>query len=170
MRLNSFLEMLMNFKKFYRLPNLHLSRGSINKNIEMLISNYFEEIKSKELELIKCLDPNLPAIDIDEKQMDEVFLNLLLNAIYFAPEKSRLEFETVRVEKGISVSISNEGPHIPEENLNKIFLPFFTTKSSGSGLGLSIVNNIVNAHKGKITVVNRISGGVIFKIFLPIET
>ena len=107
----------------------------------------------------------------DTIQLTQVIFNLLLNAIYFSPENGLISINLEESEKTISLQIADEGPGISPENLEKIFQPFFTTKSvgDGSGLGLSVVHGIIKSHRGTIEYQNNKPTGAIFNINFPKE-
>ena len=167
--LKSFQEKLVNFKKFYRQPQLNKQKIEFNFFIDNIINNYSLEINSKGLIVKKIYEHSLPLVCGDKEQLEEVFINLLINALYFSPEKGAIEIKSFLSGDNICISISDEGPGIKQEDLDKILQPFYTTKKSGSGLGLAIVNNIISAHKGKLRYFNKNSGGTCFEIILPLN-
>jgi signal transduction histidine kinase len=120
------------------------------------------------------LEDGIPPVDGDLRALEQVFTNLISNAIQAMPEggtivvKSRRQHGTEDRED-VEISISDTGPGIPNEIRDRIFEPFFTTKPNGTGLGLAIVKRIVTAHKGSISV-NSVPGGTVFQIHLPTST
>jgi signal transduction histidine kinase len=119
-------------------------------------------------------DPDLPPIQIDREQMKQVFLNVLLNAIEATPENGAITVRTRSFtkpggERFLQVEFTDTGCGIPTESLEEIFTPFFTTKTKGSGLGLSISNQIVQDHKGYIDVESQSNKGSSFFINLPLR-
>ena len=114
-------------------------------------------------------------ITVDKQRMQQVFLNLIKNAIDVMPENGRIWIscrELISKEKErreVEILIEDNGPGIPEEIKGKIFYPFFTTKEvgHGSGLGLFIVHDIIEMHGGSIRVISRIGQGTTFIIWLP---
>ncbi|KPJ60980.1 MAG: hypothetical protein AMS15_06155 [Planctomycetes bacterium DG_23] len=105
-------------------------------------------------------------------QIKEVFLNLLTNACQAIQDKGKITLETAVGAGRVLVRISDTGKGIPEENLNKIFDPFYTTKQEdqGAGIGLSIVRSIVEGHRGKISVKSQLGQGTIFTLTFPHKT
>lgn len=105
----------------------------------------------------------------DTIQLTQVIFNLVLNAIYFSPKKGLINILLEETKKKITLKISDEGPGIPAENVQKIFQPFFTTKSvgDGSGLGLSVVHGIIKSHRGTIEYQPNIPTGATFIITFP---
>ncbi|RQW76746.1 MAG: two-component sensor histidine kinase, partial [Geobacter sp.] len=117
------------------------------------------------------LSPDVPKIPADPNQLEQVFINILLNASHAMPGGGTLGIVTGYAEDRnyALVKISDTGHGIPAENLRKIFDPFFTTKeNSGTGLGLSVSYGIVNNHGGTIEVESAVGEGTTFAIKLPI--
>jgi signal transduction histidine kinase len=111
----------------------------------------------------------LPHVRIDADQMQQVFLNLLMNADQAMPAGGTIAIATDRRgEDAIQIEIADEGAGIPDEDAGKLFEPFFSTKSRGSGLGLSIVMQIVVAHGGTVVAENRPGGGAVLRVVLPL--
>ena len=111
---------------------------------------------------------NIPPIDHDPNQINQVLLNLLLNAIQ-SMDKPGSIFVTLRRDKDVVlITVADQGKGIPPENLSNIFHPFFTTKGHGTGLGLSLARRIVEAHGGTITVRSEVGKGTQFVLRLPI--
>ncbi len=111
-----------------------------------------------------------PSLYVDPYQIQQVFVNLIINAIQATPEGGVIRITTRRVhrpEEGVLISVADTGIGIPEEYLNKIFDPFFTTKPTGTGLGLSVAMKIVREHGGNIEVTSRVKKGTTFRVFLP---
>jgi len=108
-------------------------------------------------------------VHADPDQMSQVFLNLLINAIHAMPAKGRLRIALDLVGSQVKTVVADTGHGIPEEDLPKIFHPFFTTKESGqgTGLGLTVAHNIVQEHGGTITVESKSGEGTAFTILLP---
>ena len=114
----------------------------------------------------------LPAAIGDAGQFKQVFLNLVLNALQAMENGGQLRIESeVKPDGRILVQFKDSGPGIPEEALDRIFNPFFTTKAEGTGLGLAITHRIIQNHGGKISVANAPEGGAVFTLCLmPADT
>lgn len=116
---------------------------------------------------------NLPEDEVllkaDTIQLTQVIFNLVLNAIYFSPKNGLITITLEEGKKKITLKIADEGPGIPTENVQKIFQPFFTTKTvgDGSGLGLSVVHGIIRSHRGTIDYQPNNPTGAIFIINFP---
>jgi signal transduction histidine kinase len=120
---------------------------------------------------IKCvldLDKTLPRIDFDERYMKQALLNLIKNAMAAMNGGGVLTLKTEGRDGEIQISVSDTGIGISEENISKIFEPYFTTKETGSGLGLTLIFKIVREHRGDISVKSKEGEGTSFKITLPI--
>ncbi|MFC2056222.1 ATP-binding protein [Chloroflexota bacterium] len=120
-------------------------------------------------------DPNLPATAADDRQLQQVFLNLILNAetaIKLAQDGGNLIIRTETVNGFIRISFADDGPGIAEENMQRLFEPFFTTREvgQGTGLGLSICYGIIKEHEGTIHAESKEGEGATFIIELPIIT
>jgi len=128
---------------------------------------------ARDVELSTDISPDPLPILGDGVQLQQVILNLVVNAIEamkdLPGERRAVSVRTSRCDKFAELSVSDSGPGIPEDTLKRIFDPFFTTKSEGMGMGLSIAQTIVEAHRGKITATNRAGGGASFSIRLPLE-
>ncbi len=106
---------------------------------------------------------------VNADKMMRVFLNLIKNAIDAMHEKGTLEISSCQTRDHVEVDFADTGPGIPEETLQKLFTPLFTTKAQGMGFGLAICKRIIEAHGGLITVETEQGKGTTFKITLPIE-
>jgi signal transduction histidine kinase len=126
------------------------------------------------IDLVCHLDEDLAMIPADPGQLDQVFTNLIQNAIQAMPDGGRLTVETSgtcgRYAEGgeVAVSITDTGVGIPAENMAQLFEPLFTTRVRGIGLGLSLVHTLVEGHGGSIDVTSEVGEGSIFTIRLPV--
>jgi two-component system, NtrC family, sensor kinase len=146
----------------------------INVILDGMILLISTESKKRKIEMTKYYDPHMPPVQVDREQMKQVFLNVLLNAIDATPENGEITVRTRSFTKPggesyLQVEFTDTGCGIPAEHLEEIFTPFFTTKTKGSGLGLSISNQIIQDHKGYIDVESRINQGTSFFINLPLR-
>lgn len=115
---------------------------------------------------------NIPPINCIASQLNQVFMNLLVNAAHAIEGSGKITIETGQQDEFILVKISDTGTGIPKDNLVRIFDPFFTTKpvGKGTGLGLSLSYGIVKRHGGKITVDSTVGQGTTFTVWLPVST
>lgn len=117
-------------------------------------------------------DQDVPNIESDRGQLQQIFLNVLNNAVSAVKDGGRIDIEVSKhAEEWVSISVSDDGVGISEENLQRIFEPFFTTKEgTGTGLGLSITYGIVRKLGGKISVDSQLGQGTCFTVLLPITS
>jgi signal transduction histidine kinase/sensor domain CHASE-containing protein len=145
----------------------------INAVVEDVLSLRAYEQKVNNIRVITRFDDHLPEIVADSFQMQQVFLNIVLNAeqaMIEAHQEGTLTITTERVDGNIKVSFSDDGPGISPENMPKLFSPFFTTKAvgKGTGLGLSICYGIVTNHGGRIYAQGELGKGATFVVELPV--
>jgi len=146
----------------------------VNSILDGMILLVSTESKKKHIHVDKQYAPDLPSVKVDGEQIKQVFLNLLLNAIEATPENGEITVKTRSFlkpggEPYLQVEFKDTGCGIPQEHLEEIFNPFYTTKTTGSGLGLSISNQIVLDHKGYIDVESQVNKGTSFFINLPVD-
>ena len=120
----------------------------------------------RQAEIVVSLDPNLPVVTGDPIQLQQVVLNLALNALDAAMSsgRPRVVIGTAARDDEIEIIVQDNGPGLPPEIQQHLFEPFFTTKSEGLGLGLAIVQSIVERHQGRIRAENREEGGAMFRV------
>jgi two-component system NtrC family sensor kinase len=124
------------------------------------------------VKFVSQVDPSLPDIQADPAQLREVFVNLMTNAAEAMEGGGSLTITTASAEdEMIKIAFQDTGCGIPEQNLSKIFTPFFTTKAigKGTGLGLAIVYGIIKMHRGQIYVESEVGVGSTFTITLPVR-
>jgi PAS domain S-box-containing protein len=148
--------------------NMDFREGNINTLIAELTDFVGFELEEAQIHCILTLAEELPLIDFDERFMKQVLLNLIKNAIAAMPAGGTLQILTEKGDGAIIIKVCDTGIGIPEENLSKIFEPYFTTKETGSGLGLTLAFKIIREHQGEITVKSKTGGGTCFIIALPI--
>ena len=117
--------------------------------------------------IVRRFDSPVSVVPIDGRQMEQVFLNLALNAVQAMHRKGTVTIATREVPKGVAVSVGDTGPGIPVDALPRIFKPFFTTRAQGTGLGLAIVDRIVRGHGGTVRVDSPPGAGAVFTVTLP---
>ena len=147
----------------------------VNALVEKLVAEQKKLPKYENVAVVLNLDPNLPAIQADSLQLQQVFINLMNNAVEAMEAKGegRLTITTRQATygQGVEVDVSDTGVGISEENRAKLFTPFFTTKpvGKGTGLGLAIVYGIVKMHRGQIEVQSEEGKGSTFTVTLPLR-
>ena len=148
--------------------------NQINSIIEDVLALRAHVQKTSGIEVDRHLAPDLPELMVDYFQMQQVFLNVIINAEYFMTQahgRGTLAVITERQDSAVTISIADDGPGIPPENLRRIFDPFFTTKEAGkgTGLGLSICHGIVTEHGGHIYARSQLGKGATVFVELPIR-
>jgi signal transduction histidine kinase len=170
-RISSLVNELLDFA---RPSDPKLEFEDINTILDGMILLVSTETKKKQINILKNYASDVPLVQIDREQIKQVFLNVLLNAIQATAENGRIMVKTRAFikpggESYAQVEFTDTGCGIPGEHLEEIFNPFFTTKSTGSGLGLSISHQIVQDHRGYIDVESQLNKGSSFFINLPVK-
>ena len=127
------------------------------------------EIENRGITVKTKLARSLTSTPIDATQLQQVLVNLMKNASQAMTTGGTLTLQTGENSDGVWVSVTDTGGGIPQEQINRIFEPFYTTKKKGSGLGLMIVQRIVRAHNGKIELESNVGRGTTFRIWLPLH-
>lgn len=127
------------------------------------------ELENRGLAVNANLATNLPQAPIDAGQLKQVLVNLIKNAMHAMTRGGELTLATGVTGDGVWMSVADTGGGIPQEKINQIFQPFFTTKKHGSGLGLMIVQRIVREHGGRIEVESNVGTGTLFRVWLPLH-
>ncbi|OGP65376.1 MAG: hypothetical protein A2169_07220, partial [Deltaproteobacteria bacterium RBG_13_47_9] len=170
-RLSSLVNELL---EFARPSDPKLELEDINAILDGMVLLVSTETKKKQIEILKSYALDLPPIIVDREQIKQVFLNVLLNAVDATPENGQISIKTrsflkLAGEPYVQIEFTDTGYGIPTEYLEDIFTPFFTMKDKGSGLGLSISNQIVQDHQGYIAVESQLNRGTSFFINLPLH-
>jgi signal transduction histidine kinase len=170
-RISSLVNELLDFA---RTSDPKLEMEDVNNILDGMILLISTESKKKHIEIVKEYGQDMPLINIDKEQIKQVFLNILLNAIEATSENGKITVKTRSFVKPggepyVQIEFTDTGCGIPAEHLEDIFNPFFTTKNTGSGLGLSISHQIIQDHKGYIDVESELNKGSSFYINLPLN-
>jgi signal transduction histidine kinase len=160
-------KMMHNMLDFSKPLALQLSKGYLNEIVQRSLIIVAETAQKKEVTIESLLSPDLPAIAFDAMRIEQVIVNLVLNAVQASPEREKVSIRTSMVEQNIVIEVADNGSGISLDHREKIFDPFFTTKKEGSGLGLAIVKKIVEAHKGSLEITDNDPKGTIFRVMLP---
>lgn len=162
-------ELVDRILKFSRKSTPAQEMIDINKAIEAVIPLIrYNKLPSSRIEIKQIFAKNLPKIKGDLHQLQEVFLNILTNAYQSMPEGGVIKVITSNFQDSCAeIQIIDSGVGIPEQNLKNIFMPFFSTKNDGIGLGLSICHNIIKNHNGSIELASQVNRGTTFTIRLP---
>lgn len=168
-RIEIIVKQLMTFSRPY---STHMSNHRLNEIVENSLRFVDHRIKESGVHLKKELSLDLPEIYGDADNISQVLINIIVNALDSISKDGNLTIKTGYCDfhpSSIQVAITDTGSGIPEEILNKIFNPFFTTKEMGSGLGLAISKRIVDDHNGNIVVKSNPGEGTTFYVCLPVR-
>ena len=153
-----------------RLPGPKLESSNINNIIENLTSFLESELHKNGIQIITELFIELPDLQVDESQLRQVLMNLIRNSTEAMPKGGSLSLKTqIDNENRIILSVSDNGPGVEDKLVQRIFEPFFSTNSSGTGLGLFISRQIIREHGGELSYEHINEGGARFNITLPID-
>lgn len=164
-------EMAQSLKDFSRLDRAPVGRFDVNAGLDKTLVIARNIVKHK-AEVRKFYGEEVPEIECSPSQINQVFLNLITNAAQAIDTQGEIVISTKRYDdEHVAVTVADTGCGIPEENLQKIRDPFFTTKEvgTGTGLGLSIVDEIVRSHGGQLLVESELGRGSTFTVVLPIK-
>lgn len=167
-RIQDIIRQLLDFSKQ---SSLNISEVSVNKMLEEVLRLTDYLISKKGIAVIKNLSQGVPDVQVDLNKMEQVFLNIILNAVHAMDgNHGTLTIETSSDNRYCDISFTDNGPGIPDDIMPHIFDPFFTTKSvgDGTGLGLSVSKSIVEQHNGRIMVEN-FEKGARFTVRLPLS-
>jgi PAS domain S-box-containing protein len=164
---------LQNIFDYSKSLQLNFSKENLNEILDKSLLMVQDRLEEKQIVVTKKYGPQLPTLSLDLVRMMQVFTNLYLNAIQAMGQAGKLKVSTARERINgtnyLKASISDSGPGITLSQRAVIFDPFYTTKSDGTGLGLTIVKKIVEQHSGKIEVESRVGQFTRFTILLPME-
>lgn len=162
-------DIVRNLLDFSRFRETTFHDMSINELIDMSTKLVANEASLKKIDIRAHLAPDLPPVKADKNQMQQVFINLFINAIQAMSNKGELKIESFNEDSYVRVDIADTGPGMSADILERIFDPFFTTKEvgKGTGLGLSVVYGIIKKHNGSIVAESQPGKGTVFSIKLP---
>ncbi len=164
-------KLVQNLLGFARQSTPTLKQVDINEVANWALDLVAHSAELQNVQIIKELNPSLPQLIADFDQLQQVFTNLILNAIQAMPQGGRLTLRTSVDNSHLKVEVQDTGCGISPENMHKLFTPFFTTKQEvkGVGLGLAVAYGIVQRHRGKIEVQSKEERGTTFTISLPLH-
>jgi hypothetical protein len=165
-------QIVNNLLNFSRTGDSQFRDVEINKVLDDTLQLVEPQLRSAKIEVICNYDSNLPPVYGNVSKLQQVFLNLILNARDAMPEGGRLTIQTRMVDSSLVIDFRDTGVGIPPEHIPHIYDPFFTTKEvgQGTGLGLAISYGIIQEHGGRIFVESRVGQGTHFTIKLPAAT
>jgi two-component system, NtrC family, sensor kinase len=162
-------EIVNNLLNFSRTGGTELIDVDVNRVVEETLSLVSHPLKTSQIQVVKHLGETLPPVRGSANKLQQVFLNLFLNARDAMPGGGMLEVRTGAHNGSVEIEVADTGAGIPREHIHRIFDPFFTTKSGGrgTGLGLSVSYGIIREHKGKIDVRSTPGKGTSFHVEFP---
>jgi len=145
-----------------------LAKGDLSDVLQETLHVMKTEIENRRIDVAVAHPETLPEVFIDRGQMKQVFFNIIKNALQAMPDGGRLTVKFESDERHLTVALRDTGTGISEESFRRIFEPYRTTKAKGHGLGLMIVQRIVQEHGGQIEVSSKPGAGTVFRIILPL--
>ncbi len=171
-QINRIVKTIQDLLDFARPSDPRFQGIDICETMRQTVNLYRERFIRNDITIIEHFDDHVPIIDADKDLLNQVFTNLLLNSFQavLSVEKRLIEIiiSFKKLDNSVIVTISDSGAGISEENIKKIFTPFFTTKHKGTGLGLSLSLSIIRQHSGTIDAESKVGQGTKFTITLPI--
>ena len=140
----------------------------LSETLEDVLPLVGHELELDKIKLVKNIPETLPPIHADRRQIEEIFFNLIVNACQAMKNGGEIEISAERQNGHINVSVKDTGPGIPSDELPKIFEPFYTTKESGTGLGLYITKQLVERNHGRISLESKLNEGTCFLLSFPV--
>ena len=164
---------VMEVLEFVRPIRLHVEPVALARVVDEALAMAEAVVPRRRVRVTTELPAGLVAVEADAQQLRQLVTNLVINAFEAMDGTGRVTIAARQVAGGhgagcVELEVADDGPGVPDEARDRIFSPFFTTKPRGSGLGLSIVRKIVDAHDGRIDVSNGPSGGACFRVTLPV--
>jgi two-component system sensor histidine kinase HydH len=171
-RITRLITELLTFARTHERTLSQIDVGEVTQHVAALLQ---PEAGKRTVNLMLSCARDVPAVEGDPSQLQQVILNLVLNAIEASPPGGTVTVlvqpgRTLRGEPQVRIEVTDEGPGVPREHREAIFTPFFTTKDTGTGLGLAVAHQIVVEHGGTLTVNCPKSGGSTFVVTLPIPS
>ncbi len=168
-RINRLNDEISNFLRFARPAPLQLSPVDMNEVVRSVLFLVNKQAETQGILIIERHDDSLPIIMADSEQMQQVILNIVLNALQaMGDDGGQITLRTSQndADEQVVVEVSDTGSGIAPDKLEQIFDPYFTTKSEGTGLGLSIAQRVVEEHRGSILVASGLGEGTTFTVRL----
>jgi len=164
-------KLIQNLLNFARQSPPEFQQVNLNTVVNHALDLISHSIEEKKIRVFNELDPSLPEITADSNQLQQVCINLILNAIQAMPQGGRLTLRTYVYNTEVKLAVQDTGVGIPPENMNKLFTPFFSTKPEvkGVGLGLPVAHGIIQHHHGKLEVQSKVGEGSTFIVTLPLH-
>jgi two-component system NtrC family sensor kinase len=155
--------------EFYRPGTAKSEQLHVGQLLQYIINLTEKQLDERGIAVLQEWPERLPAIDAVSSQLQQVFMNLILNSYDAMPGGGELHITGREANGGVEVLFQDSGPGVSQDHASSVFEPFFSTKDGGSGLGLTISYNIIAAHGGNLELVPNGGTGACFRVFLPTE-
>jgi len=166
--LNRLMSTVQRMLDFYRPGAVSPSEVDLHDILEHILNLMAQQLEKQDIKVQVDVPDNLPKIFAVGGQIQQVMINLILNAFDAMPEGGNLHILSRAAKGGVEFLFQDSGPGIPNDRLSHIFEPFYSTKEGGTGLGLTVSYNIVTAHGGTLELVSTNGPGACFRVYLPI--
>jgi signal transduction histidine kinase len=142
--------------------------SDVNFLVQRVVKLLYKQLEENNIQIHENLDLEIPPVYVMANQIQQVFFNIILNAMDAMPEGGDIFIESTRYDGQVEIIFEDTGPGVPAESSEQIFEPFMSTRENGTGLGLSVSYNIVDAHQGSLDLLTDRDRGACFRIRLPI--
>jgi signal transduction histidine kinase len=159
--------LLRDFLRFARMQNLEMTPGSLNDQAATVLNLFKPQANKSGVEVVRYFDPDLPLVMLHSDSLQAALINLIKNALEAMPDGGQLVVRTYAPPGGAAMDIIDTGCGMDETTAMKMFEPFYSTKSGGSGLGLPTARKIIEAHGGRISVQSEANRGTKFMLEFP---
>ena len=159
--------MLNDFLRFSRFSGMQFTAGSLNDQVAQVLDFYRSQAASQDIEIVQYLEADLPSIKMDPHTLQAALVNLVKNAIEAMPDGGQLVARTRITRSGVALDLIDTGCGMEGEALIRMFEEFYTSKDTGTGLGLPTAKKIIEGHGGRINVQSQIGQGTQFTLEFP---
>ncbi|MGB7345389.1 MAG: ATP-binding protein [Pirellulaceae bacterium] len=160
--------LLRDFLRFARLRDMDLVSGNLNDQIETVLRAYQAQADADDIDIERYLDPDLPAILMHSDSLQAALMNLVKNALEAMEPGGQLLARTYTTRQSVAFDLIDTGKGVDDHTVLHMFEPFYSTKDSGSGLGLPTARKIIEAHGGRISVQSEVGRGTKFTLEFPV--
>jgi len=154
---------------FYRPGAVDLQRVDVVNSLRHVLSLLSPQLDGRSIKVVTSFSSRLPLVLAVGSQLEQVFINLILNAYDAMPDGGQLNISARATKDTVEITFLDTGPGVSEELRGKIFEPFISTKEGGTGLGLSVSYGIISAHGGSLDLVLDRGEGACFRVTLPVK-
>jgi nitrogen fixation/metabolism regulation signal transduction histidine kinase len=164
--LSNLKQIIGRFSDFAKMPAPEIQPVNFNELVTETMRLFEAQLSKARISASVRPDPKLPLVHADAEQMTRVLRNLVLNAVDAMPQGGTLTVRTIAMGAGVRLEVSDTGQGLTPEECERLFTPYYMTKTHGTGLGLAIVQSVVSDHKGRIAVESEKGKGTTFRIDL----